>query len=331
MQAQNNQVALLTDFEPDTQSFLEDLVDGLSKPQKSLPSKYFYDQRGSQLFDQICELEEYYPTRTELAIMQNHSGDMARVIGPECLLVEYGSGSSIKTRLLLDNLETPVAYMPLDISRDHLESSAETLNRSYPDIEVLPICADFTRPFDLPDPTTDAQRRVVYFPGSTLGNFTPESSELLLRQVAQVCGNNGGLLLGLDLHKDTETLERAYNDASGVTAQFNLNILARANRELDSNFNLPEFDHVAFYNTRDGRIEMHLRSRSRQTVSIDDLRFHFDENETICTEYSHKFCLDDFRNLAARAGLIMKKVWTDDRHWFGVVWLTTEGACAVAE
>lgn len=325
MQERDTGIAL-HDFEPDTQSFLEDVIEGLSQPFKSLPSKYFYDHRGSQLFDQICQLSEYYPTRTEQGIMDQHAADMANACGPGCLLIEYGSGSSLKTQILLDHLNSPAAYMPLDISREHLESSVGKLARKYPDLEILPVCADFTQPFDVPLPSAEVQRRVVYFPGSTIGNFTPEQSLALLHQVADICGSGGGLLIGLDLQKDVEILERAYNDQQGVTAQFNLNLLARVNRELDADFDLEQFEHRAFYDSFENRIEMHLDSRTDQRVTVDGRVFDFEADESICTEYSHKFCIDDFARLAERAGLQVQEVWTDAKQWFGVMWLTVTSA-----
>ena len=302
--------------------FLADVLCGLAAPQKELPSKYFYDEAGSQLFEQICQLEEYYLTRAELAIMHRHAVDMAALLGRRCLLVEYGSGSSTKTRLLLDHLVEPVAYVPVDISCVHLWRSAGTLGREYPRIAVLPLCADFTRSVALPDIDSRPVRRVVYFPGSTIGNFTVGEALPLLRRTARLCGPGGGLLLGADLKKDPAVLHAAYNDARGVTAAFNLNLLARINRELGADFRLDQFWHYAPYNPREGRIEMHLLSRREQHVDIGGRRFFFAEGESIRTEYSYKYTLSELRALAAAAGFEVQQAWTDDAHSFSVLYLT---------
>ncbi|HVF11165.1 MAG TPA: L-histidine N(alpha)-methyltransferase, partial [Abditibacteriaceae bacterium] len=246
------------DFEPQADCFREEVLHGLQQPQKELPCKYFYDERGSHLFDQICRLEEYYPTRTELAIMQEHAGAMAQLLGRGCLLIEYGSGSSLKTRVLLDHLAAPAAYVPIDISRAHLMRSAGRLAAAYPGLKVLPVCADYTTDFTLPTCHRPIARKAVYFPGSTIGNFDPTQAQNFLCHIAEICGVGGGLLIGIDLKKDACILEPAYNDARGVTAAFNLNLLRRINRELGADFQLDRFQHYAFYNEELGRIEMHL-------------------------------------------------------------------------
>ena len=292
-------------------------------PKKNLPCKYFYDEVGSALFEQITELEEYYPTRTELTIMKRHAADMARLLGPRCLLIEYGSGSGIKTRLLLDQLRDLAAYVPIDVSGEHLRRSARALGEEYPDIEVLPLCGDFTRPLDLPGCRKPAARRVVYFPGSTLGNFTPQKEALaLLRQIARLCGRGGGLLLGIDLRKDPRVIEAAYNDRRGVTAAFNRNILVRINRELGADFDLEQFTHRAFYDAAQGRIEMHLVSRCDQVVRVGGVPFFFAAGESIHTENSYKYSLPALTDLAEAGGFAVERVWTDERQDFSVAYLT---------
>jgi dimethylhistidine N-methyltransferase len=302
-------------------AMLREVLAGLARPHKQLPCKYFYDERGSRLFDEICELEEYYLTRCELAILRRHAGQMAGRLGPACALIEYGSGSSLKTRLLLDRLDRPAAYVPVDISGEHLLRSARELARAYPGLEVAPVCADFTRPFTLPPLRQSPRRRVVYFSGSTIGNFGPAEATALLAGIARLCGPGGGLLIGVDLKKDRAILEPAYDDTRGVTAAFNLNLLARINRELGADFDLGRFRHRAFYNEGAGRIEMHIVSRAAQTVHVGGTAFELAEGETICTEYSYKYGLDEFRDLAARAGLALEQVWTDEKGLFSVQYL----------
>ena len=308
----------LTDFEPERGSFLADVLRGLSKPRKSMPTQYLYDERGSELFEEICELQEYYPTRTELAIMDEHIAAMAEAIGPGALVIEYGSGSSIKTRLLLDALDDPSAYVPVDISREHLMRSAVALSAKFPGLEVLPVCADFTVPFDVPEPSQHPNRRVVYFPGSTIGNFEPDDAVALLQTMAQEAGPGGGLLIGVDLRKDAAVLEAAYDDARGVTAAFNLNLLTRANRELAADFDVAKFRHRAPYDPEHGRIEMLLVSETEQEVTIRGRRFKFAEGEEIHTEYSHKYTLEGFAELAAQAGFTQRQAWLDELRYFSV-------------
>ena len=299
-------------------AFLEDVIDGLSRDPKRLPCKYFYDRRGSELFDRICELDEYYPTRTELAIMRNHAGQMADRLGPGCLLIELGSGSSMKTRLLLNAMRDPAGYVPVDISDEHLVQSARALAKEFADLPVLPVHADFTDVFPVPRPPRPARRRVVYFPGSTIGNFTPHQTVNLLRQIAQIVGDGGGLLLGIDLTKDPAILEAAYNDREGVTAQFNLNLLVRIERELEGRLRLDQFEHRAFFNEQEGRIEMHLVSKVDQTVRLPDAEFRLEVGETIHTENSYKYDLDGFASMATEAGLQRAGQWTDAQKLFGV-------------
>ncbi len=302
--------------------FRADVLRGLRAAKKHLPCKYFYDEAGSALFEQITELEEYYPTRTELGIMQRHAAEMAGLLGPRPLLIEYGSGSSVKTRLLLDHVRDPAGYVPIDVSGEHLRRSAHALGEQYPDVEVLPLCADFTRPLDLPACRKPAARRVVYFPGSTLGNFSPGEAIALLRQTAALCGRDGGLLLGVDLRKDPRIMEAAYNDRRGVTAAFNRNILVRINRELGAEFHLEQFAHRAWYDAARGRIEMHLVSRCDQVVRVAGVPFSFVAGESIHTENSYKYNLPVLTDLAEAGGFAVERVWSDARQYFSVAYLT---------
>lgn len=306
----------LIDFCPEKDTFLDEVQRGLHQPQKSIPAKFFYDVRGSHLFDRITELPEYYLTRTEMGIMRRFVGEMVERMGPRTLLVEYGSGSSLKTRILLDHLTAPAGYVPIDISKEHLLRSAATLAAAYPGLAILPVCADYTTAFHLPD--FDAARPVVYFPGSTIGNFTPDEARAFLRRIAGIVGPGGGLLIGVDLKKDAAVIEAAYNDAQGVTAAFNKNVLARINRELGGTFDLDAFEHRAFYNCAHGRIEMHLVSLVDQCVRLGASRIFFRGGETILTEYSYKYSLDDFAALAASTGFAVEQVWTDDAQLFSV-------------
>jgi dimethylhistidine N-methyltransferase len=308
----------LHDFGPARERLLADALAGLLARRKTLPCKYFYDERGSALFERICCLDEYYPTRTELGILRARAGAMAATLGPDCLVVEYGSGSGIKTQLLLDHLERPVAYVPVDISREHLLRSAAALAARHPALPVLPVCADFTLPFELPRPPRAPRRRAAYFPGSTIGNFAPAEARKFLTQVAELCGPGGALLIGVDLKKPRAILERAYDDALGVTAEFNLNLLRRLNRELGADFALEQFDHRALWNEGEGRIEMHLVSRRRQEVKLDGHRVRFEPGETIHTENSYKYDLPDFRTLARSAGFEVERVWVDGAALFSV-------------
>lgn len=303
--------------------FRADVLAGLSRPQKWLPSKYFYDATGSQLFDRITELDEYYPTRTELAIMRAHAGEMAVRCGPRCLLVELGAGSLVKVRLLLDRLDRPAGYVPVDVSGEHLRAAADELAAAYPGLGVYPVVADFTRPFVVP--RVEANRRVVYFPGSTVGNFDPADADALLRRITRLVGDGGGLLLGIDLRKDAGVLERAYNDAGGVTAAFNRNLLVRINRELGADFEPTAFRHRAVYNRAQSRIEMHLVAVADQHVRVGDRSFVVRGGESIHTENSYKYDPDDLSRRAAACGLHTQALWTDDRRYFAVLYLTAVG------
>lgn len=300
--------------------FGRELQAGLSRRARSVSPKFFYDVEGSALFDRICDLPEYYPTRTELGILTDRAAEIAQQIGPNAEIIEFGAGSLTKVRLLLDALETPRRYLPIDISGEHLEAAAARLRADYPQLVVQPVAADYTMPLVLPAPGEGAGRRVGFFPGSTLGNFTPDEALSFLQLAARLL-RGGGLLLGVDLVKDPALLHAAYNDAQGVTAAFNLNLLRRANAELGTDFDLEAFGHAAFYNAPLQRIEMHLVSRRAQSVSLNGESFEFAEGETLHTEHSHKFTVEGLRALAVRAGFRPVTVWTDPQKLFSVHWL----------
>ncbi len=303
-----------------------EVLRGLSRSPKEIHPKFFYDEAGSHLFERICELEEYYLTRTELAIMRRQAPRMAAWIGPRAQLVEYGSGAGLKTPILLDALVDPTAYVPIDISRAHLEASATRLAARYPRLEVLALCADYTSAVELPPARQEPERRVVYFPGSTIGNFTPRQACGFLRRIAEQCGPGGGLLIGVDLEKDPDVLHRAYNDSEGVTAAFNLNLLVRFNRELGADFDLAAFRHHALYDGEEARIEMYLLGERRQTVTFDGTEVDFEAGEKILTEYSYKYSLERFRDMAAAAGFEVEKVWTDPEELYSVQFLSVAGS-----
>ena len=305
--------------------FGRELFEGLSRRARGISPKFFYDVAGSALFDRICELPEYYPTRTELRILTECAPEIAAQIGPRAEIIEFGAGSLTKVRLLLDALEAPKRYVPIDISGEHLEAAAQRLRDDYPRVAVRPLVADYTMPLVLPSRGEGLGQRVGFFPGSTLGNFSPDEA-LSFLQLAQRLLRGGGLLVGVDLVKDPALLHAAYNDAQGVTAAFNLNLLRRANAELDTDFDLDGFAHTAFYNAPLRRIEMHLVSRRAQTVTLDGERFAFDEGETIHTENSHKFTVEGLRALAVKADFRPTAVWTDPERLFSVHWLQSPAA-----
>jgi dimethylhistidine N-methyltransferase len=294
---------------------------GLRQQPKRIACKFLYDHRGSALFERICQLPEYYPTRTELGILARNAPAIADLIGPDCLLVEYGSGSSTKTRLLLDCLERPAAYVPVDISRECLLSTAGQLAADYPHLPIVPVCADYTRRFALPAVPRTGRRMVAFFPGSTIGNFSPPEAVGFLTQVRALTGPEGGLVIGVDMKKDPRILHAAYNDAAGVTAAFNLNLLVRFNRELAGDFVLEQFAHYACYNALVGRIEMHLVSLREQAVTVGRERMMLGGGETIFTESSYKYSLDQFARLAQAAGYRVVHVWRDPRELFSVQYL----------
>jgi dimethylhistidine N-methyltransferase len=309
------------DLHPDAGSFLDEVIAGLSQPRKELSPKYFYDARGCELFDAICELPEYYPTRTEMAMMQSHAVEMVQHLGPDSILIEYGSGNSRKTHVLIEALQ-PLAYVPVDIAGAQVKASAGRLTAAFPELTVIAVCADYSKPLELPEiDGIAARRRVIYFPGSTIGNFTvPEALEFL-GYARVLAGAGGAMLVGVDLKKDRALLDAAYNDAQGVTAEFNLNLLQRINRELGANFDLAMFRHHAFYNAAAGRIEMHLKSLCQQHVALGGHIFRFDQGETIHTENSYKYSVDEFRQLARQAGFDAVHCWIDPRQLFSVHYL----------
>ncbi len=315
----------LQDLHPSRDDILSDVLTGLRAHQKWIAPMYFYDSRGSALFDRICELPEYYPTRTELGILADEGPAIAAEIGPRALLIEPGSAGGDKARVLLNLLDDPAAFVPVEISREHLLDGARALNDEFPSLEVLPVCADFTRPFDLPEPRHAVKRRVVFFPGSTIGNFSPARAVDLLAHFAHVAGIDGRILIGVDLRKDPAALERAYNDAEGITADFNLNVLHRLNTELGADFDVEAFSHRAVWNDAASRIEMHLVSGRAQTVRIGRETIALRADEYIHTESSYKYSVEGFAELARRAALNVSRVWTDERNLFSVQLLQPAG------
>jgi len=296
----------------------DEVLRGLRAVRKTLPPKLFYDDTGASLFERICALPEYYPTRTELGILERCVGELARLAGPECALIEYGSGAGVKVRLLLDALDRPVAYVPIDIAAEQLARVAGEIAAEYPGVAVRPVRADYTRAFSLP-PLPPNARRVAFFPGSTIGNFDPAAAATFLGRIRRTVGDDGALILGADRIKDRETLESAYDDAQGVTAAFNLNMLRRLNRELGADFDLESFMHRACWDSRAHRVEMHLVSLRDQVVTVAGERIPFESGESVWTESSYKFDEDSLRELATSAGFGIEKLWTDedDRFWVG--------------
>lgn len=305
------------DLQPPAGSFLEDVWTGLGASPKALSPKYFYDARGSALFEAICELPEYYPTRTELALTRDSAGEIAEVLGKGGLLIEFGSGSSTKTGILLRALQ-PVTYMPVDIATDALKSAVGRLAAEFPQLQVVAVCADYLRPLDLPPGVDDSMRRMIYFPGSTIGNLTPAEAETFLARARVLAGAGGTMLVGVDLKKDPQRLHAAYNDAQGVTAEFNLNLLRRINRELAADFDLDRFRHIAFYDPVAGRIEMHLESTCAQIVTVSGRSFAFAAGERLHTENSCKYSVTEFQRLAQSAGFRAERVWVDPDHLFSL-------------
>jgi dimethylhistidine N-methyltransferase len=305
-------------FLPRGQTLLEDVLAGLALPQKSIPPKYFYDEQGCRLFEAICELPEYYLTRTETAILRANIAEIAQFVGPEAELIEFGSGVQAKTRILIQALQTQL-YVPVDIAIDTLRASSSELALRFPFLNIVGICADYTRPLALPTfAGVPIRRKVVFFPGSTIGNFTPAEALAFLKQARKAVGSGGILLIGVDLKKDKATLDAAYADPKGVTAQFNLNLLYRINRELKADFQVNRFRHKAFYDPVMGRIEMHLESLYSQFAHVAGRRFDFAPGETIHTEISCKYSIAEFQELGKRAGFTPEKVWTDPEQLFSV-------------
>ena len=302
----------------ETSDLLSDVIAGLSSNPRTLPCKYFYDEQGAALFQKICELPEYYITRTEIDILDRHRGEIASQLGPNIELIGLGTGAGTKTRILIEALERPAAYIPVDISEKQLRKSTARFQKIFPTLEILPVCADYLQPVVLPSPRHKAARNVVYFPGSTIGNFEPNEALEFLRRIAKVSGQGGGLLIGVDLQKNQNVIEAAYNDKAGVTAQFNLNLLTHINRETGANFDLNQWKHRAIYNAEAGRIEMYLISETDQTVRIKDQQFHFRAGEKVLTEHSYKHTPEGFIALARQAGFDFVKLWTDEARLFGV-------------
>jgi len=316
----------LHDLHPEPDDMFAEVVAGLSSDRKTLPCKYLYDARGSRLFERICELDEYYPTRTEIGILEARGTEIAESVGENVLVIELGSGSSTKTEILLSALRHPAAYVPVDISRDHLTEAAERVAARFPGLPVWPVCADFHSAIELPELDVRPADRLIFFPGSTIGNFDAPARLDLLRRMVELCGSDGGhLLLGIDLIKEPAHLESAYDDAKGVTADFNLNLLRRINRELDADFDLDQFSHRARFDPEAARVEMHLVSEADQEVEIDGRRFRFAAGESICTEHSYKFTVDGFGELAARGGWSLERSWTDPEGLFAILLLSTKG------
>lgn len=317
---QTPQEPVFHDYRPEPVRFREDVLSGLAKNQRRIPPKYFYDQTGSRLFDAICQLPEYYPTRTEIGLLKQYGAEMAEYMGEGSVLVEFGSGSSLKIRLLLNALQ-PAAYLPIDISREHLFDSARELAEEYPLVAVHAICADYTRPLVLPEGFA-GKPKGGFFPGSSIGNFEPEEARQFLERIATLLGSGSGLLIGVDLKKEVALLNAAYNDSQGITAAFNLNLLQRINRELEGNFDLASFEHHALYNAAEGRVEMHLVSRKKQVVTVSNQVFEFQAGETLHTENSYKYTIEEFQQLASSAGFQPQRVWTDPQDLFSVHYLS---------
>ena len=315
-------LAGLLDAAPDRIEFRNEVFAGLSRTPRSLSCKFFYDEAGARLFQKICELPEYYITRTELGILRLHGAAMADCLGPNIELIGLGTGAGTKTRILLQELRNPLVYVPIDISKEQLEKSCARFHEMFPELQILPLCADYLEPFELPLPRRPSARSVVYFPGSTIGNFEPAVAMEFLHRLVDLVGDGGGLLIGVDLEKDTKLLEAAYNDSAGVTAKFNLNLLTRINQELGADFLLDNWRHRAIYNRREGRIEMYLISQQEQSVRIQDREFNFGADEWVLTEYSYKHTPQGFAALANKAGFRFEKMWSDKARLFGVFYFS---------
>jgi len=305
-------------------AFLEQVLAGLSGTPRTLPCKFFYDERGAQLFRKICDLPEYYITRAELQILRLQGREIAAALGEQIELIGLGTGAGTKTRILLEDLPNPVVYIPIDISKEQLENSSARFRTVFPRLTILPICADYLEPFELPLPRPPSSRSVIYFPGSTIGNFEPAAAQEFLGRLAELVGHDGGLLIGVDLRKQASVIERAYNDSAGVTAAFNLNLLKRANGELGANFILQNWQHQAVYNPVHGRIEMYLISRCDQSVQFGKHKFEFKTGERILTEYSYKHSAEGFQRLAGNVGFTFQRLWTDSDQLFGLFYFTVE-------
>lgn len=303
-------------------SLADEVVDGLRKNPKALPPKLFYDHRGAELFELICELPEYYLTRSELSILRERAAEIAALAGDCCALIEYGSGAGVKARLILDALENPVAYVPVDISSIQLNEVAAGLSADFPGIAVVPVAADYTSRFHLPPLPAEVRRKVAFFPGSTIGNFQPAEAEAFLSSVRDLVGDDGAMILGVDRVKDKADLDAAYNDSAGLTAAFNLNMLERINRDLNAEFDLASFEHVAYFNEEASRVEMHLRSLIAQVVCVAGRPIEFAAGETIWTESSYKYSESGLQRLVAAGGFSVERLWTDEDEKFWVAYLS---------
>ena len=312
------------DQSPETANVRREVLEGLRADPKTIHPKFLYDERGSELFDRITETEDYYPTRTELKILDQYGDEMGEALGPRCLVVEPGAGSVQKIRVLLEHLDDPVAFVPVDISLEHLRKNAELLASDFPDLQILPLAADYTADYELPEPDMAPKRRAVFFPGSTIGNFPWDEAVEFLAHLAEVAGPGGGLLIGADLVKDDETLLRAYDDSEGITAEFTLNLLRRFNRELGADFDASGFQHLATWNPEAERLEIYLQSLRRQTIHFGREEIQFQAGEKVLAEYSQKFTRESFARLAAKAGCRVEQVWTDEHDWFSVQYLVPD-------
>lgn len=314
------------DYHPTLLNFREEVIRGLSLPQKKFPPQFFYhDQKGSDLFNQICELDEYYVTRTEVKILKDNIEEISQVIGENSLLIEYGSGSVDKAYLLLDSLKYPYGYMPIDIAKIHLLDYTKITAQKYPHLKIIAVIADYTNDIKLPTEVKNIDNKVIFFAGSTIGNLEDKEAIALLKQSAHLLEGEGGLLIGVDLKKDPNILHSAYNDSKGITAKFNLHVLENINQELNANFDLNTFAHYAFYNPYRSRIEMHLMSKISQDVQVENQSFHFQAGETIHTENSHKYSQEDFEKLAHKGGFKIQKTWIDDQELFALYYLIIHG------
>ncbi len=303
--------------------FKEDVYEGLQKYKKTLPCKYFYDENGSKLFDQICLLKEYYPTKTEIDILNKSILDIAKYLGKQISVYEFGAGSANKIRILLDNLPI-INYFPIDISIEYLNKFSKLLSNEYPKVSINPVFGDFTKNIIYPKEFVKNKNKMGFFPGSTIGNFNANDAGNILKSFGQFLGNNSKLLIGVDLKKDEDILTKAYNDKSGITAKFNLNLLLRINKELNADFDIDEFKHLAVYNQSMNRIEMHLISQKKQTVKIGEKKFNFKLNESIHTENSYKYTTDEFKKLAKNNLFQTERIWLDENKLFSIFLLRFE-------
>ena len=319
----NNSGNSYIDYSPTAISILKEVLAGLSKNQKSLPPKLLYDKRGSEIFEKICLLHEYYPTRAETEILKTFSSDITQLIGSEAIIVEPGSGAGDKIRYLLPYLLRPKAYVPIEISKEILLRMTDELHREFPQLRVIPVCADFSQDMELPVGIKAGNaKKVVFFPGSTIGNLEPEEAIHFLKKIGKLVGSGGGLVIGVDLKKDPEIFKMAYDDPHGVTSDFNLNLLERLNREVSADFDINNFTHEAIYNENQGKIEMHLVSKISQLVRVNQTVFRFNQGETIHTESSYKYSVEEFAELCAKAKFKIRKCWKDSQNLFCVYYFS---------